>query len=143
MSDNNPEVMGRTEPRKVPTPQTTAPETTTNPQTRTDPQTTAPQATTNPQQTMAKPQTDGWSEMVEIRRRFEELQSEFIERPQDAVKKAERLTEEAIDKMTKLMHEQISSIHRDIEGNSDTERLRLAMRNYRILIDSMSQRQAA
>src|SRR2546427_12009666 len=107
MSDSNPEVMGRTEPRTV----------------------TA--------------QTDTSPELSEIKRRFEELQSEFIERPQDAVKKAERLTEEAIDRMTKLLREQISSIHRDIDGNSDTERLRLAMRSYRMLIDSIGRRQAA
>jgi len=59
------------------------------------------------------------------------------------VQKAERLTEEAIDRMTKLMHEQMSTIHRDVEGNTDTERLRLAMRSYRMLIDSMGHRQAA
>ena len=135
MSDTNPEVMGRTEPRTPPTPQTPRPQTP-------SPQAPNPQTTTNPQST-ANPQTDTWAEMSEIKRRFEELQSEFIERPQDAVKKAERLTEEAIDRMTKLMREQISSIHRDIDGNSDTERLRLAMRSYRMLIDSIGRRQAA
>ncbi|SRR6266566_3313284 len=82
-------------------------------------------------------------EMSEIRRRFEELQSEFIEEPRDAVKKAEGLMEEAIDRMAKAMHEQMESIHRDIDGNSDTEHLRLAMRSYRMMIDSIGGRQAA
>jgi DNA replicative helicase MCM subunit Mcm2 (Cdc46/Mcm family) len=132
MSENNPEVMGRTEPRSV-----TPPQTTNEPHT---PMT--PEATTNPQP-MTTPHAGEWTEMSDIRQRFEELQSEFIERPQDAVKKAERLMEEAIDRMAKAMREQMSSIHRDIEGNHDTERLRLAMRHYRMLIDSIGRRQAA
>jgi len=108
MSEFNPEVMGRTEPRTVPA-----------------------------------PQTERWPEMSEIRRRFEELQSEFIEEPRDAVKKAERLMEEAIDRMAKAMREQMQTIHRDVDGNGDTEHLRLAMRSYRMMIDSIGGREAA
>ncbi|TME50623.1 MAG: hypothetical protein E6I53_12795 [Chloroflexi bacterium] len=107
MSDSNPEVMGRTEPRTV----------------------TA--------------HTDTSPELSEIKRRFEELQSQFIEQPQEAVKKAERLTEEAIEGMTKAIREQMSTIHREHEGDTDTERLRLAMRRYRMLIDSIGRSQAA
>ena len=108
MSESNPEVMGRTEPRTVTT-----------------------------------PQTERWPEMSEIRRRFEELQSEFIEEPRDAVEKAERLMEEAIDRMAKAMRDQMQTIHRDVDGNGDTEHLRLAMRSYRMMIDSIGGRKAA
>src|SRR2546423_14972567 len=102
MSESNPEVMGRTEPRSVTTP--------------------TPQAT----------KTEFWPEMTEIRQRFDELQSEFIEEPRNAVKKAEQLMEEAIDRMAKAMRERMQTIHRDVDGNNDTEHLRLAMRDYRL-----------
>ena len=114
----NPEVMGRNEPRPVEHPQ------------RID----APPA---------PGQMDLWPEMTEYRQRFDALQSEFIEEPRDAVEKAERLMEEAIDRMAKAMRDQMQTIHRDVDGNGDTEHLRLAMRSYRMMIDSIGGRKAA
>jgi len=41
------------------------------------------------------------------------------------------------------MHERMQQIHHDVDGNADTERLRLAMRSYREMIDSIGGRRAA
>ncbi|HSS60108.1 MAG TPA: hypothetical protein VLK30_01475 [Candidatus Limnocylindrales bacterium] len=114
----NPEVMGRTEPRAM-----------VEEPVRSEP---APVRV-----------ADVSPEMNDIRMRFEQLQSEFIDDPHAAVKKAERLMEEAIDRMAKMMRERMQSIHRDIDGNSDTEGLRVVMRGYREMIDKLGSPLAA
>jgi hypothetical protein len=86
-----------------------------------------------------QPTTDSWPEMTEVRVRFEQLQSEFIEDPQRAVQKTERLMDELFNKM----RERVQTIHRDIEKNGDTEHLRLAMRSYREMIESLGTTRAA
>jgi hypothetical protein len=78
-----------------------------------------------------------WPEMDQYRHRFAELQAEFIEEPRDAVTKAEQLVEEAVDRMTGVFHERLQRIHGDIDGEPDTEKLRLAMRSFREFIDSL------
>ena len=75
-----------------------------------------------------------WSDMGDVRKRFDELQSEFIDDPKGAVKKAQKLMDEMVNKMTERVH----NTHRDIEKTDDTERLRLAMRSYRDMIDSFA-----
>lgn len=76
------------------------------------------------------------SEMSDIRLRFDQLQSEFIDDPKSAVKKAEKL----MDDMFNKMRERIQNTHRDLERNDDTEHMRLAMRSYREMIDSFGGR---
>ena len=88
-------------------------------------------------------QTSFWPEMDQYRHRFDEIQAEFVEEPRAAVEKAEKLIEEAVQKMTGSIHEHLQRIHGDIAQESDTERLRLAMRSYRDFIDSFGGRQAA
>jgi len=89
-------------------------------------------------------QMEIWPDMSSFHSRFEEIQSEFIEDPKAAVSKAEKLVEEAIDQMAKLMHERMHSMHRDIEGkDGDTETLRQTMRGYRMWIESVGHRHAA
>ena len=83
-----------------------------------------------------------WPEMGDYRRRLADIQSEFIEEPRAAVKKAERLIEEAVDHMAKSMREHVTRMHGDVEGNADTEKLRLVMRSYREFIDSLDSRRA-
>jgi hypothetical protein len=86
------------------------------------------------------PQVDIWPDMGDFRRRFDEIQSEFIEQPRDAVRKAERLVNEAIELMAKTMRDRLHSIRSDTEGITETEQLRLAMRRYRLFIDSLGNR---
>ena len=85
-----------------------------------------------------------WPEMGTYRRRFEELQSQFIEEPKETVKKAESLVEEAVEKMVSSLHDRVNHIHSELgDGTDDTERLRMAMRRYRQLIDSFAENRAA
>jgi len=55
-------------------------------------------------------ETEFWPDMSDFRRRFDEIQSEFIEEPRHAVKKAERLIDDAIDHVTKTMRERIQRV---------------------------------
>lgn len=112
---SNPEVMERSDPEA----------------TRSNPEVmgrTEPRTVTTPHH------GEMWSEMSDIRMRFEQLQSEFIDDPKSAVKKAEKL----MDDMFNKMRERIQNTHRDLEKNGDTEHLRLAMRSYRDMIDSLT-----
>ena len=85
-----------------------------------------------------------WPEMTSYRRRFEELQSQFIEEPKETVKKAESLVEEAVERMVSSLHDRVNHIHSELgDGTDDTERLRMAMRRYRQLIDSFAENRAA
>ena len=94
--------------------------------------------------TQAPAQMEMWPDMGEFRQRFEEIQSEFIEDPKSAVKKAEHLMEEAVERITKTMQERIQTMHRDVDGkDGDTEMLRLTMVGYRKFIDQMGSRRAA
>jgi len=87
-------------------------------------------------------QMDYWPEMAQYRQKFDEIQSQFIEEPRQAVRKAEQLVEEAIDRMSTSMRERIQSMHRDAE-TGDTEKLRLEMKALRDFIESMGGRRAA
>ena len=88
-------------------------------------------------------QMDFWPEMHQFRERLNEIQSQFIDEPREAVKKDERLIEEAVDHMAKSMHEHVKRMHSDVEGNADTEKLRLVMRSYRAFIEKLDNRRAA
>ncbi len=85
---------------------------------------------------------DYWPEMAQFRQRFDEIQAGFIEDPRAAVQKAEKLVDEAIERMTASMRESIRSMHRDAESG-DTEKLRLTMRSLRDFIESIGGRRAA
>ena len=94
--------------------------------------------------TQAPAQMEMWPDMADVRRRFDEIQSEFIGDPKEAVKKAERLMDEAIERITKTMQERMQSMHRDVDGkDGDTEMLRLTMVSYKQLMDTMENRRAA
>jgi hypothetical protein len=89
-------------------------------------------------------QMDMWPDMSDFRQRFDQLQAEFIEDPKSAVHKAEQLMEEAVDRVTKTMHERIHAMHGDVAGkDGDTEQMRLAMRSFKMWIESLGDRRAA
>jgi len=111
----NPEVMGRTEPVEM----------------------DRSGFQERPEQHSQGEQMDFWPEMHQFRERLNDIQSQFIDEPREAVKKAERLIEEAVDHMAKSMHEHIKRMHGDVEGNADTEKLRLVMRSYRGFIEKL------
>jgi len=84
-----------------------------------------------------------WADMTEFHGRFEQIQSEFIEDPKSAVRKAEKLMEEMLDHMMRSMRERMTTMHRGVEGNADTEQLRLAMRGYKEFVYSFGHRSEA
>ena len=86
---------------------------------------------------------DMWPDMSGFHGRFEQIQSEFIEDPKSAVKNAEKLMEEMLDHITRSMRERMKTMHRDTEGNSDTEQLRQTMRGYKEFVYSFGHRREA
>ena len=74
--------------------------------------------------------------MTEFHTRFDQIQSEFIDDPKAAVQKVETLLDDAFNKM----RDRINNIHSSIQKTDDTEQLRLAMRSYRDMIDSLGGR---
>ena len=86
---------------------------------------------------------DMWPDMSGFHGRFDQIQSEFIEDPKSAVKNAEKLMEEMLDHVTRSMRERMTTMHREVEGKSDTEQLRQVMRGYKEFIHSFGHREAA
>jgi hypothetical protein len=84
-----------------------------------------------------------WPEMGDLRQRFDAIQSEFIDDPRSAVRKAEELVNDVINRITSSMRDRVASMHKDVDKNADTEQLRLTMRSYRDLVDWMETRRAA
>ena len=64
----------------------------------------------------------------DYRARFEQLQAEFIDEPRQAVRSAQSLVEEAIDRMMEGLRQS------GVDDKADTEQLRLAMKRYRDLL---------
>jgi len=87
--------------------------------------------------------SDGWRQLSDVEQRFHELEAEFIKEPQAAVKKAESLIEEAVERITRQLHDEVARMHGHAEGSSDTEQLRMTMLRYRTLIESIGGRRAA
>src|SRR5712691_7586803 len=87
--------------------------------------------------------SDGWRELSDVEQRFHELEAEFIQEPQAAVKKAEILIEEAVERITRQLHDEVARMHGNAERSSDTEQLRVAMLGYRTLIESIGGHRAA
>jgi hypothetical protein len=87
--------------------------------------------------------SDGWRELSDVEQRFHELEAEFIQEPQAAVKKAEILIEEAVERITRQLHDEVARMHGNAERSSDTEQLRVAMLSYRTLIESIGGHRAA
>ena len=73
------------------------------------------------------------SELAKFRQSFEEIQAEFIGEPRAAVEKAETV----IDGLVDALRNQLQHIHSKVEGETDTEQLRVAMLSYRELFDSL------
>ncbi|HJT37858.1 MAG TPA: hypothetical protein VJ818_05485 [Actinomycetota bacterium] len=88
-------------------------------------------------------QMEMWPDMGDLRQRFDAIQSEFIDDPRSAVRKAEDLMNDVINRITSSMRDRMASMHKDADKNADTEQLRQTMRGYRDLVDWMETRRAA
>ena len=70
--------------------------------------------------------------MNEYWERFEALQAKFIEEPREAVRSAQKLVEEAVDRMMEGLR------HTGAGDKADTEQLRVTMKRYRDLLQQLA-----
>jgi len=87
--------------------------------------------------------SEDWRELSDVEQRFHELEAEFIREPKAAVTKAESLVEEAVERITRQLHDEVARMHGHAKESSDTEQLRVAMLKYKTLIESIRGRRAA
>lgn len=69
----------------------------------------------------------------QLRTRWRELQADFVDDPERAV----RTADEVIDEMMKTITERRQRLTGDWQGQSDTEELRQALRGYRSFFDTL------
>lgn len=69
--------------------------------------------------------------------RFGVIQTEFIDDPRATVQKADKLAQEVADRAVEKIRAGVEQIRSKTGEAADTERLRLAMREYRELIRSL------
>jgi hypothetical protein len=86
---------------------------------------------------------DVWPQAHQYRARMMEIQSQFIDDPRGAVKQAEQLVDEAVDQMARAMHDHLKQMHQELEGDADTEKLRLMMRDLGQMFERLDMRRAA
>lgn len=77
------------------------------------------------------------AETERFRERWRDVQSAFIDDPGESVRKADELAGEAVDALGRAIaaHRRTLSGALEGDGRADTERLRLALRGYRDLLD--------
>jgi len=68
-----------------------------------------------------------------LRRRWDEVQTSFVDEPRKAVQQADELVGSAIDRLSQSFTEQRKTLEGEWDAGSDvsTENLRLALRRYR------------
>jgi len=88
-----------------------------------------------PERILAPPEAD------RFRQRWREVQSGFIDDPGDAVRKADELASEVAAALVRSLAARRRSLSEPLENGKgegpDTERLRLAIRDYRDLLDRL------
>ncbi|GAA0592791.1 hypothetical protein [Actinomadura livida] len=77
------------------------------------------------------------AESDRFKERWRDVQSAFIDDPGDSVRKADDLASEAVDALGRAIAEQRRRLSEGLadRDDADTERLRLALRGYRDLLD--------
>jgi len=70
----------------------------------------------------------------EVQQRWRDIQASFVDDPQDAIARAGKLTDEVLSTLSTGLENRRRTLERDVtEG--DTEQLRLAIRQYRLMLD--------
>ncbi|TDC53334.1 hypothetical protein E1281_17930 [Actinomadura sp. KC345] len=77
------------------------------------------------------------AESERFRERWREVQSAFVDDPGGSVRRADDLASEAVDALGRAIAAHRRTLSEGLEGrgHADTERLRLALRGYRDLLD--------
>lgn len=71
--------------------------------------------------------------VTRLRERWRELQADFVDDPQQAV----RAADEVVDEVMRTITEHRQRLAGEWQGHTDTEHLRLAMREYRAFVDHL------
>ena len=71
--------------------------------------------------------------VTRLRERWRELQADFVDDPQQAV----RAADEVVDEVLRTITEHRQRLAGEWQGHTDTEHLRLAMREYRAFVDRL------
>lgn len=77
------------------------------------------------------------ADMADYHSRFAAVQSEFFDEPRQAVEKAASLVEEAVDAMMHALQRELEQVRSELGEGTDTERLRIALRHYRDVLESL------
>ncbi|MGH7862064.1 MAG: hypothetical protein ACRDYB_12965 [Acidimicrobiales bacterium] len=76
--------------------------------------------------------------MTRFGARFQNLQAEFIDDPKGVADRARSLLDEYVERMADGLRAHVRAIQPDAAPDTDTERLRLAVRAYRDLLKSLA-----
>jgi hypothetical protein len=71
--------------------------------------------------------------VTRLRARWRELQADFVDDPERAVREAD----EVVDEVVRTITDQRQRLAGEWQGHTDTEHLRLAMREYRTFVDHL------
>src|SRR5207248_899402 len=70
----------------------------------------------------------------EIQQRWRDVQASFVDDPHDAIARAGKLTDEVLSTLSTGLENRRRALERDV-SEGDTEQLRLAIRQYRLMLD--------
>ena len=75
----------------------------------------------------------------ELRRRWTDIQTSFVDEPKPSVEKADQLVASVIQKLTQVFADERSKLERDLSKGEEasTEDLRQALRRYRSFFDRL------
>jgi hypothetical protein len=74
---------------------------------------------------------------AEVQARWRELQTSFVDDPGDAVQRAEGLVDEVVEALTSSLTARTGELRDRWKGAGDTEQLRLALREYRVVLERL------
>lgn len=79
----------------------------------------------------------GGTQASEFQQRWQDIQSGFVEDPASAVRRAEDLTDKIVTSLTQALAERRQTLGQSAQ-NGDTEQLRLVLRQYRDVLESVT-----
>ncbi|MEU4224144.1 hypothetical protein AB0F17_07610 [Nonomuraea sp. NPDC026600] len=74
---------------------------------------------------------------AEVQARWRELQTSFVDDPGDSVQRAEGLVDEVVEALTSSLTARTGELRDRWKGAGDTEQLRLALREYRVVLERL------
>lgn len=79
------------------------------------------------------------SESAKVRKRWQDIQTGFVDEPRAAVESADQLVAELMQRLAKMFSDERTQLERqwDRDGNVSTEDMRLAFQRYRSFFDRL------